>query len=113
MKKRSSPVFSTTKNGGFVTERKSSEIQMGRLLGEIGTQKENGEKDSRPEYLQFVLAIIRQPVFLIRILKKKIGISEFSSGKVGATEISRKRRNKKTNYYNQKNLYNFESFLHF
>ncbi len=76
----------------------------------MDAQKEHGEKGCCPEYLQCVLATIRQPVFLNRILKKKIGRSEFSSEKVGATEIS---QNKERNYYNQKNLYNFESILHF
>jgi hypothetical protein len=51
MKKRSSPVFSTTKNGGPLKERKCSEKQMGRLLGDIVAQKEKSEESSWPEYL--------------------------------------------------------------
>jgi len=85
---------------------------MRTLLREIGAQKENSEKGGWPEYLEFVPATVRQPVFLIRILKKKVGRSKFSSGKVGATEISRKCHNKETNYYNQGNLYSFDSFPH-
>jgi hypothetical protein len=51
MKKRSSSVFSTTKNGGFLKERKCSGKQMQRLFEEIGAQKENSEKGGWPEYL--------------------------------------------------------------
>jgi hypothetical protein len=40
MKKRSSRVFLTTKNEAFLTERKYLGKQMGRLLEEIGAQKE-------------------------------------------------------------------------
>jgi hypothetical protein len=40
MKKRSSRVFLTTKNEGALTERKRWGKEMGRLLGEIGAQKE-------------------------------------------------------------------------
>ena len=50
-------------------------------LEEIGAQKEYSEKGSWSEYLQFVL-IIRQPFFLIRILKAKIGRNEFSCDKL-------------------------------
>jgi hypothetical protein len=41
---------------------------MGILLEEIGAQKEYNEEGSWPECLQLLL-IIRQPLFLIRILK--------------------------------------------
>jgi hypothetical protein len=77
MKKRSGFIFSTTKNRGLLAERKCSARQMGRLLKEIGAKKEYSEKGDWPEYFQFVL-IIRQPIFLTRILKTKIGRSEFS-----------------------------------
>jgi hypothetical protein len=50
---------------------------MGRLLEEIGAKKEYSEKGGWPEYFQFVL-IIRQPIFLARILKTEVGRSEFS-----------------------------------
>ncbi|HUL23669.1 MAG TPA: hypothetical protein VLZ10_19595 [Thermodesulfobacteriota bacterium] len=77
MKKRSNRFFSTTKNEGFFTERKYLEKQLGILLEGIGAQKEYNEEGSWPEYLQFVL-IIRQPIFLARILKTEIGSGEFS-----------------------------------
>ena len=50
---------------------------MGRLLKEIGAKKEYSEKGDWPEYFQFVL-VIRQPIFLTRILKTEVGRSEFS-----------------------------------
>ena len=53
------------------------EKQLGILLEGIGAQKEYNEEGSWPEYLQFVL-IIRQPIFLARILKTEIGSGEFS-----------------------------------
>ena len=77
MRKRSSPVFSTTKNRGLLAERKCSARQMGRLLKEIGAKKECSEKSGWPEYFQFGF-VIRQPIFLTRILRTKIGRSEFS-----------------------------------
>ena len=85
---------------------------MGRLLGETGARKKYSEKSGCPERFQFALATIRQSIFLVRILKEKIGRSEFSTRKIDATEISRRCQNKETNYYNQKNLYASESFLH-
>jgi hypothetical protein len=49
---------------------------MGRLLEEIGAKKECSEKGAWPEYFQFVL-VIRQPIFLARVLKTEVGRSEF------------------------------------
>ncbi len=50
---------------------------MRRLLEEIGAQREYNEEGSWPEYLQS-LPIIRQPLFLIRILKAQIGRNKFN-----------------------------------
>jgi hypothetical protein len=49
---------------------------------------------------------------LIRILKKKVRRNKFRSGKVGAIQISWKCHKKDADYYNQRNLCTFESFLH-
>ncbi len=111
MEKRSGFVFSTTKNRGFLAERKCSARQMGRLLKEIGAKKEYTERGDWPEYFQSV-HIIGQPIFLTRILKTKIRRGEFSFRQVSAPKISGERQNKERNCYNQKNLFTFESFLH-
>ena len=84
---------------------------MGRLIEEIGDEKEYSENGSWPEYFQFIL-IIRQPLFLIWILKTKVGRSEFSFCQVSAPEISGKCQNKERNCYHQKKSDPLESFFH-
>jgi hypothetical protein len=82
-----------------------------RPPGEIGARKEDSEKGGWAECLQF-LATVRQPVFLLRILKNEVGRNEFSPGKAGGAKIRRRRQKQETNDDQQGNSYDSESFLH-
>jgi len=57
-------LFSTTKNGDSLTERKYLGKQMERQVEEISAKKEYSEESTRAIYFQFLL-IARQPLLLI------------------------------------------------
>jgi hypothetical protein len=109
--KKCERIFSTTKNDDSLTERKHLGEQIGGLLKGIAAQEEHDQHSTWSMSFQFFL-IIWQPLFLIRILKAKIGRNEFRLGWPSAMETGGKRQNKERDYYDRKNLYPFQSFLH-
>jgi len=64
-------VFSTTKNNDPLTEGKCFGKQAGGLFEESDAREEHHEEGTGSIYLQFLL-IIRQSVFLNRVVKAKI-----------------------------------------